>query len=83
MAWSIDVVKPQVDAIFESIGKDYTMTHPNAMSPRVFIQHEGELDVETKRLIVALFPENVYVDFFANAYLGNSTKVEKRGRRIK
>ena len=66
MGWSIENVRPQTDSIFENEGKRYTMQHPNALSPRVYLQHEGELSIETKAMIASLFPEFVYIDFFPN-----------------
>ena len=66
MGWSIENIKPQLNVIFGGEGKRYRMQHPNALSPRVYIQHEEEISTEVKDTIVALFPEFVYVDFFPN-----------------
>ena len=71
MGWSIENIRPQLDSIFENEGKRYSMQHPNALSPRVYLQHEGEILTETKHSIVALFPEFVYIDFFPNMSFGD------------
>ena len=83
MGWSIENIRPQLDSIFENEGKRYSIQHPDALSPRVFIQHEGELSNDTKWLISSLFPAEVYIDFFPNISFGNSsTRVVSKGRRV-
>ena len=84
MGWSIENVRPQLDVIFDGENKRYTMQHPNALSPRVYLQHEGEISTETKHLIASLFPEFVYVDFFPNMSFANEpVKIKPlKGRRV-
>ena len=84
MGWSIENIRPQLDVIFANEGKRYSMQHPNALSPRVYLQHEGEISTETKYTISALFPEFVYVDFFPNmSFAGEPVKTKPlRGRRV-
>lgn len=83
MGWSIENIKPQLDKIFENEGKRYSMQHPNAMSPRVYIQHEGELSTEAQHAVVALFPEFVYVDFFPNLTFEGEPVKKRNIRRMK
>ena len=83
MGWSIENVRPQLDVIFENEGKRYTMQHPNALSPRVYLQHEGEIPTETKHAIVALFPEIVYVDFFPNMSFDGEPVKKKQSKRVR
>ena len=71
MGWSIENVRPQLDAIFANEGKRYSIQHPQAMSPRVYLQHEGTVSDDTKWLITSLFPDEVYVDFFPNIIFGD------------
>ena len=82
MGWSVDNVRPQLDVLFA--GTRYNIQHPNALSPRVFLQHEGELSLEMKDSIIRLFPEFVYIDFFPNMSFANEPiKIKPlRGRRI-
>jgi hypothetical protein len=84
MGWSIENIRPQMDSIFKAEGKAYRMNHPNALSPRVYLQHEGKLSQESKDKIVSLFPEFVYVDFFPNLEFGeDSVKFKQlKGRKI-
>ena len=82
MGWSIENVRPQMDVIFSNEGKKYKMNHPNAMSPRVYIQHEGEISTEVKDTIVSLFPEMVYIDFFPNMSFGDVTIKPLKGNKI-
>ena len=82
MGWSIENVRPQMDVIFENEGKRYSMQHPNAMSPRVYLQHEGEISTETKFTITSLFPEIVYIDFFPNMTF-TEPDTKRTVRRIK
>ena len=71
MGWSIENIRPQLDVIFEKEGLRYSMQHPNSMSPRVYIQHEGQVSTETKHTITELFPETVYIDFFPDMSFAN------------
>ena len=71
MGWSIENLRPQLDSIFQNEGKRYSMQHPNALSPRVYLQHEGEISTEIKHSIVSLFPEFVYIDFFPKMSFGD------------
>lgn len=80
MGWSVDTVAPAVDFIFRSLGIAYQMSRPDALSPRVFINHDGELPVEAKQAITALFPETVRVDFL-NTHIPGVT-FAKKGQRI-
>ncbi len=84
MGWSIENIKPQLDVIFAGEGKRYSIQHPNALSPRVYLQHEGEITTDAQHSISALFPEFVYIDFFPNMAFGDSLIKLKpiRGRRI-
>ena len=78
MGWSIDNVKLQIDSIFKKEKKRYKIYHPNAMSPRVYIQHEGEISLDAKNAIASLFPEMVYIDYFPNLSLdGEDVKTNK------
>ena len=81
MGWSIENIRPQLDVIFEKENKRYSMQHPNALSPRVYLQHEGIIPTETQHEIVALFPEFVYIDFFPDMSFGEEPL--KKSRRIK
>jgi len=83
MGWSIDNIRPQIDVIFDAENKRYSMQHPNALSPRVYIQHEGELSTETTSSITNLFPEFVYVDFFPNMVFTGEPPVKRTLRRVK
>ena len=82
MGWSIENLRPQLDVIFAEENKRYTMQHPNALSPRVYIQHEGELSTETKFNVTGLFPENVYIDFFPNMSFAGEPPKKKGSRRV-
>ncbi len=84
MGWSIDNVRDQLNSLFQNEGKRYRIQHPNALSPRVYLQHEGEISTETKYSISSLFPEYVYIDFFPNMSFGDEPITLKpiRGRRI-
>jgi len=64
MGWSLDTIRPMVDEIFKGINMKYDMIHPSSVEPRVYIQHQGEITSETKRLITALFPDFVAVEFY-------------------
>jgi len=80
MGWSIDVIEPAIDLIFRSLGVSYQLNRPDALSPRVFINHDGEIPVEAKQSITSLFPETVRVDFF-NVHIPGVI-VKRTGRRI-
>lgn len=80
MGWSVDNVRPQLDVLFK--GTRYNIQHPNALSPRVFLQHEGELSLEMKDSIIRLFPEFVYIDFFPNMSFPDVEVKPIRGRRV-
>lgn len=67
MGWSIDIHKPNLDKIFESLGKQYTIQHVEATQPEVMIRHEGEILLAIMKSIVALFPDFVYVYFVPNS----------------
>ena len=84
MGWSIENIRPQMDSIFKAEEKGYRMNHPNALSPRVYMQHQGELSQDTKDKIVSLFPEFVYVDFFPNLEFGDDSVKSKplKGRKV-
>jgi DNA-directed RNA polymerase subunit L len=62
MGWSVEIIRPQLDAIFKENGIKYDIQHPDAMSPMVYITYEGKLADKVIRYIVDLFPEFVYVD---------------------
>ena len=81
MGWSIENLRPQMDVIFENEGKRYKMQHPNALSPRVYLQHEGEISTDTMSTINNLFPEYVYIDFFPNMTFTESD-TKRKVRRI-
>jgi len=83
MGWSIENIRPQVDALFANEGKRYAMQHPNALSPRVYIQHEGEISTEAKFALTSLFPEMVYIDFFPNMTFPDEPSAKRNVRRIK
>lgn len=83
MGWSIENLRPQIDVIFANESKRYSMQHPNALSPRVFIQHEGEISADTKYTITSLFPEMVYIDFFPNMSFTDEPSTQRTVRRIK
>lgn len=79
MGWSIENVRLELDAIFTAEGKKYTIQHPDALSPRVYIQHEGDISVETRYLISSLFPADVYIDYFPNvSFAGEPVKVVRK-----
>ena len=61
MGWSIEIVKPQLDKILKE--NEYRIEHPDALSPRVNIYYNGEIDRLAMREIVALFPDFVYINF--------------------
>ena len=79
MGWSVDIVKPTLDLIFDSLDMRYTITHPQALSPRVFINHDGDMPVEAKQAIATLFPDFVSVEFFNTHILVTG---RNKGRRI-
>lgn len=62
MGWSVEIIKPTLDAIFKEHGIKYDITHPDAMSPMVYITYEGKVSPEVIKFVVDLFPEFVYVD---------------------
>ena len=72
MAWSLATIVPELDLIFAQEEKKYRIQHPNALSPRIFIQHEGNIEKKVINTIVGLFPEGVYVDFFPNVTFSDS-----------
>jgi len=80
MGWSIDIVEPAINMIFKSLKVAYQVSRPDALSPRVFINHDGELPTEAKQAIVSLFPETVRVDFF-NVHIPG-VALKKKGQRI-
>lgn len=83
MGWSIENVRPQLNAIFAKEGKRYSIQHPDALSPRVYLQHEGKISTDTKWRISSLFPAEVYIDFFPDiSFVGEPVKVVSKGRRI-
>ena len=60
MGWSIDIVRPQLDKLLKD--NEYRIEHPDAISPRVNIYYEGDMDRLTMREVVNLFPDFVYVN---------------------
>lgn len=66
MGWSIDTMKPGLDAIFANLNKQYTIFHVEATQPTIMIKHEGEIPVTVMKTIVGFFPEFVYVNFVPN-----------------
>lgn len=67
MGWSIDVIRASLTAVFNALDRRYKLDHPDAFTPRVFINYEGDpISVTTMKRIVSLFPDTVYVGFFSN-----------------
>ena len=66
MGWSLDTVRPELDAIFNNLGLKYSMSHPDSPVPTVIIRHEGEIDIKVLRSIVEIFPNFVYVNFMSS-----------------
>jgi len=75
MGWSLDIVRPQLDKIFQGLGMRYEAQHPDAMSPRIYIIHEKELPATTMKHIANLFPELVYVEFKQSTFPVESREV--------
>jgi hypothetical protein len=74
MAWSLAEIAPRVDTMFSLEGKKYRLLQPSSMTPRVIIQHEGELSQDSIGIITALFPEGVRVDFIGNVTIAESNE---------
>jgi len=67
MGWSIDLYKPDLDAIFAGLEKKYTVQYVDANIATVRIMHEGEMPRTTMKLILGMFPEFVYINFVPNS----------------
>ena len=78
MAWSLATIVPKLDELFAQQNRKYRVQHPNALSPRIYIQYEGkELDTDTIESITGMFPDDVYVNFIHNVRFEDSgTEVE-------
>ena len=65
MGWSIEIVLPELNKIFEEAGRRYRITHPQQAHQGVIIEHLGDKDlaIRFKRQIAELFPDFVYIDF--------------------
>lgn len=64
MGWSIDTIRPGLDATFASLDRKYTVQHVEATQPTVMIQYEGEeIPSSVMKTICAFFPDFVYVNF--------------------
>ena len=61
MGWSLQVFKHELDGILK--GKKWNAQYVNSPYPTVIIEHEGKIYLDTRRKILALFPDFVYVDF--------------------
>jgi len=68
MGWSLDIVRPQLDRIFQGLGMRYEAQHPDSMYPTIFITHEGELPKATMKHIASLVPDFVYVSFKQSSF---------------
>ncbi len=68
MGWSPDLIKIQIEAIFEQheVKMAWRLLCPDAVSPRVHLQTAGELPLEVKQEIAAALPDFVRVDFMPN-----------------
>lgn len=67
MGWSIDIHKPDLDAIFTGLEKQYTIQNISGETPAIRILYEGEIPHGVMKHIVGLFPEFVYVNFVPNS----------------
>ena len=83
--WSLETIRPKLDVIFNAEGLRYKVQHPNALSPRVFLHHEGELSNEAREIVTRIFPDGVYIDFIPEISLPETkdlaTLVSKPGTR--
>ena len=68
MGWSLDMVRPELDKVFKQVKIRYRASHPDAMSPRIHIEYEGDLKQPTMKYIADLFPDFVYIDFRATTF---------------
>lgn len=68
MGWSVDLVRPDLDALFKGMEREYDITHPETSSPTIMIRHQGDiLPIGVVRIIAKLFPEFVYLHFIPNS----------------
>lgn len=72
MGWSLDLIKEQLDDIFARLGMKYEAQHPDSMYPAIFIIHEKELPVKTRKHIASLLPDFVYVSFKQTSFPADS-----------
>lgn len=63
MGWSLDLYRPELDAIFNNLKLRYSMSHPDSPVPTVIIRHEGELPFKVVQSVTNIFPNFVYVNF--------------------
>jgi hypothetical protein len=73
MGWSIQIYKKELDKIFQSQGKKYSCHLIDSAHPKVIVEYEGTIYVVTKKLILALFPDFVYVDFHPDTLFAEGT----------
>jgi len=64
MGWSIALVKPKLDELFENLEMRYDILHPDSMSPMIYITYDESVELPANILdkIIRYFPDFVYVD---------------------
>jgi len=67
MGWSIDTARYALKQIFRDEERKFRIVHPQSPQPTVDIHYSmnGKRDISkaTKMEIIALFPDDVYVNF--------------------
>ncbi|KKK81770.1 hypothetical protein LCGC14_2810090, partial [marine sediment metagenome] len=64
MGWSLDLLNISIDKIFGKI--KHQVVKPDAIRHYVYFNYEGEIDIDKKRQLVKLFPDDVFVIFHPN-----------------
>ena len=82
MGWTVDTIKPSVDLIFRSLDVDYEIIHPESISPRILINHQGVIPVEAKEVVSKLFPENVSIEFHNVRFPSPKNVIKKKKGKV-
>jgi hypothetical protein len=77
MGWNELVILPQIDAIMRKHKVRYQFRWVSAPYPQVLLEYEGSIPLASAENIIALFPDQVYVQLIPGCKFPDSLKVPK------